>query len=1135
MKSRVMVLVVLLSLAAGLSAQTFRGGIQGVVTDSSGAAVSGAEVTVTNEGTGLSRSAQTTDLGDYAFTELPIGSYSVSVSKSGFQTQTVTGATVTVSAVRSVDLSLTPGSVEQKIEVTATLPLIQTTGNTMGGTIQAQDFSELPVNGRDYIKLIGLVSGVAADPSAVTDSPGSFGLFSINGNRGRSNNYLLDGTDMNDGYRNLPSINEAGVFGTPATLLPVDAIAEMAVLNTTEAEYGRNSGAIVNIVTKSGTNAFHGTGFYLGRRDGMDARNFFNREPDPQNEFRNDQFGGSLGGPIIKDKTFFYAAYEGQRENVGIPTPSVIPSQDQFDCFLTLGGVLNPVSANILAAQPWGVLPQSGDGGAADPTCMVTGATPASVTLTAAGKNTLHSFIGKMDHNFNSNKDLITGRYFFGDSDQSFPLGLVGGSAVPGFNTVTPTTVHVVSLSWTHTFNERLLMEVRGGYNRFFETFFPEDSSLDPASLGLNTITSGNTDDFGLTFLRFFDGTSAVGANLSLPRGRVDTNSQIFTNVSYNTGKHNWKMGYEFRRTFVNQFFDAGYRGRIDFDSFDAVMGSFLSGEPSGGRQAIGNSKRGTFQNNHSFYVQDNFRWTRNLTVNLGLRWDYYGVIGEERGRCSQLNPDPVSGGLEFVSQAYPKDYNNFGPRLSFAYDVGGDGKTVIRGGWGLYFDAFSHDFFAGQLPFNTFNPGPVFNPIGPDAVLFTFDPANLTPVAGPCVSPNIAIPGTMMCAPPVFTGFLDSDVFTIDPELATPYVQNYNLNVQRELGEHAAVQVGYVGSQGRRLFRYRDINQASIVPDPMNPGMFLQVRPFDNGPFAPSLGTFLYVNQFESTAASGYNALQTQFSIRKWHGLTSKVNYTWSHAIDNSSDGQDYVAQATQPDDSFNPSGERASSNFDTRHRFTWYFVYDLPKTETLKWLLSDWSVDGIFSYSTGQPYNVTYLFEDDFNGSGEFFGRPDVVGDPFAGTGQEPGNLLNLSAFAAPCTFDNDPLSPTFGTCSPGTQHFGNLGRNAFNGPSFHNFDFSISKDFRVNERVKVNFRADFFNLFNHPNFTNPVLPDFGITFLQNGGVFVDTGALDLLGELRGDGFLGARNTPDTAIGNPFLGGGGPRNIQLGVRVTF
>ncbi len=1124
MKSRLMLLVVMLGLAVTLSAQTFRGGIQGVVTDSSGAAVSGAEVTVTNEGTGLSRTAQSADTGEYAFTELPIGSYSVSASKSGFQTQTVTGATVTVSAVRRVDLSLTPGSVEQKIEVTATLPLIQTTGNSQGGTIQAQEFSELPVNGRDYIKLIGLVSGVAADPSAVTDSPGSFGLFSINGNRGRSNNYLLDGTDMNDGYRNLPSINEAGVFGTPATLLPVDAIAEMAVLNSVEAEYGRNSGAIVNIVTKSGTNAFHGAAFYFGRSDALDARNFFNQEPALQSTFRNDQFGGSLGGPIIKDKTFWFFAYEGQRERVGIPTPSVIPTQDQIDCFLFGGGMIHPIAQNILNLGPWtqgGPLPQSGDGGVVGINCA-NPATPLSTTLDAAGSNNLHSLIFKMDHNFNSNKDLITGRYFFGDSDQSFPLGLVGGSAVPGYNTVTPTTVNVVSLSWTHTFNERLLMEVRAGYNRFFETFFPEDSDLDPASLGLNTVT--NPQDFGLPLIRFSGAVSNIGANLSVPRGRVDTNSQIFTNLSYNTGRHNWKAGYEFRRTFVNAFFDAGYRGRLTFDDFD----SFLSGVTSGGgnRQARGNSDRDTFQNNHSFYIQDNFRWTRKLTLNLGLRWDYYGIIGEEKGRFSILDPDPVSGGLVFVDELYPKDFNNFGPRVSFAYDFFGTGKTVIRGGWGIYYDAFSQDFFVGQLPFNTFNPGPAYNPIGADAVLFNFGPGNLALVAGPCAAPNIAVPGSAMCAPPVYADadFFDSDVFTVDQELATPYIQNYNLNIQQEIGGHAALQVGYVGSAGRRLFRYRDINQS--LP---NAG---GARPFDLGPLAPSGGTFFYVNQFESTSSSNYNALQTQFTIRKWHGFTSKVNWSWSHSIDNASDGQDYVANATQPDNSFNPSGERANSNFDSRHRFTWYFNYALPKTDTAKWLLSGWSVDGVFSYSTGQPFHL--VFFDDYNGTGEFFPRPDLVGDPFAGT-SEPFNYLNLSAFAVPCTLvdqdiDGDMVvdisdgSAAF--CAPGSQHFGSLGRNALTGPGFRNFDFSLSKAFEVTERVKVNLRADFFNLFNHPNFTNPLLPDFAVDASFN-GVDPVTG--------RGSGFLPLRATPDVGIGNPFLGGGGPRNIQLGVRVTF
>ena len=450
MKLRLGIAVMLLCMGT-LTAQTFRGGILGTVTDASGAAVAGAQVTATNTGTALTRTATTNDQGDYFLTELPLGDYSVTLSKAGFKTQTMKGVNVAVGASQRVDAQLTPGEVKETLEVTAEVPLVDTTSNVLGGTISGKTAVALPTSGRDYIKLLGLIPGVNADPSAVTDFPGSFGLFSINGNRGRSNNYLLDGTDMNDGYRNLPSINEAGVFGTPATLLPIDALAEIPVMNNVEAEYGRNSGAIVNLVTKSGTNAFHGSLYEYFRNDALDARNYFNTDNFQQSKFRNNQFGGSFGGPIWKDHTFFFLAYEGQRERVGIPTVSVLPTQDQINCFLANGGTIHPIISNLLALNPWtqgSALPVSGDGGAATQgdLCATTPATPLSTTLDAAGSNDLHSFIGKIDHHFGKG-DVLTGRYFYGHSDQSFPLGLVGGSAVPGYNTVTPTTVHVVSAS----------------------------------------------------------------------------------------------------------------------------------------------------------------------------------------------------------------------------------------------------------------------------------------------------------------------------------------------------------------------------------------------------------------------------------------------------------------------------------------------------------------------------------------------------------------------------------------------------------------------------------------------------------------------------------------------------------------
>ena len=633
-------------------------------------------------------------------------------------------------------------------------------------------------------------------------------------------------------------------------------------------------------------------------------------------------------------------------------------------------------------------------------------------------------------------------------------------------------------------------MEVRGGYNRFFETFFPQDSGLDPRAIGL--ATTSNPQDFGLPLITI-SGFSSIGANASLPRGRVDTNWQYFTNFSYNAGKHNWKMGYEFRRTVVNQFFDAGYRGKISFDDLD----SFLAGDIGSGRQASGDSHRVTFQNNDGFYVQDNFRFTPRLTLNYGLRWDYYGVIGEKNNRLSILDPNPTSGGLRFVgsqglSSLYPKDYNNFGPRIGLAWDAFGTGRTVVRAGWGLAYDAFSQDFFAGQLPFNTFNPGPAFNPGGPSPILFSFSPVS-----------------TITTGDPVFpaSDFSDSDVFTVSQKLRTPYMQNFNLNVQQQLSSDVAFQIGYVGSIGRKLFTYSDINQGLPNTD--------GARPFDNGPFAPSGGTFFYVNEFESAATSSYHSLQTSLNIRNWHGLNSTVNYTWSHSIDTASDGQDFVANATQPDNSFNRAAEKASSNFDIRNAFKWFFGYELPKTSH-QWS-SGYGLDGVLSVTSGQPFSVTWQFEDDYNGTGEFFGRPDLVGDPFAGT-RTPDRFLNLSAFQAPCAPDGS------GFCVDGTQHFGNLKRNAFVGPGFRSFDLGFFKNTDLGEKLKLQIRVDFFNVFNHANFSNPVLPNFAVDFLANG---IDPATN------RGTGFLPITATPDVGIGNPFLGGGGPTQYSVGSEV--
>ena len=923
MRARISMVFVLLA-ALSLSAQTFRGTILGTVTDPSGAVISGAKVSAKNVGTGLERTAQTSADGSYSIPELPIGTYTVSVSQTGFQTFVATGVTVDVATERRVDAALKAGEVSSVVEVAGDLlPQVETTSAELGGTLTADTIESLPVNGRDYQKLIYLNPGVAGSPDQISDSPGSYGTFSMNGSRGRSNNFLLDGTDMNDGYRNDPAINEAGVFGDPATILPLDAVAELRVLSNYEAEYGRNSGAVINIVTKSGTNDWHGSLLEYFRSGKLGARNYFNFAPDPKSPFNNNQFGGALGGALIKDKTFFYADYEGQRENGAqagttcVPDPTVIAATEAS--IVAGGGTVNPVTSALLARNPW---PKPNIPGVAT---SITGCSASNLSTSTSFFNRVDSFIGKIDQNFNAN-NMLTGRYYFGDSSQSFPFAQLAGGLLPGFNTTTPTRVQLIALSYVKVVNSNQVNEARLGWNRFVEGFFPQDKSFNPNSIGLDTGVGAY--DGGLPAISF-DGAlstessfSQIGATTSIPRNRVDSNWHFVDNYSWKSGKHDVKFGYEFRRTTIMQVIDHNFRGTLSFSD----LSSFLQGIPDGGNQVAGDSRRHTFQNSDGLFVQDSFRATARLTLNYGVRWDYFGVTGEKNGLFYTFNP-ANGGSNDPTGQLYGKDFNNFAPRLAFAYDVTGKGKTVVRGGWGLFYDAFSQDMFLGHLPWNCiFCPGPAYPGLGPQALAtgsVATDPAG-----------NIL---TLAAGQPVYSGYSpEGDFFSVDPKMRTPYIQNFNLNVQQQLGSKTVLQVGYVGAKGTKLFQFLDINQpsqAQITAADLGCGCI-------NSYGVPrNYSNFFYVNQEKSGANSIYNALQASLRTSAWHGLTSQANFVWSHSIDTASDLEDFEPNQAQPQNSTFPAGDRGNSSFDIRRRFTWNFTYQFPRmggalTQAEEWL---------------------------------------------------------------------------------------------------------------------------------------------------------------------------------------------------------
>ena len=1095
--STALILLASLLVSCFAFAQSFRGSIRGRVVDPQGGVITGAKVTAKNSATGLLRDTLTDADGAYVLAELPAGEYVVIAESSGLS-PVAQNVIVNVGLDTTANFDLT--KIEKKVEqvtVNEAAPLVDTSRDVLGEVVERKLVTDLPLNGRDFGKLVALVPGATVEPSGVAAIQSGFGQFAINGSRDRSNNYTLDGTDNNDPFFNNSAFNQTGIGGAPASILPIDAIQEFNLQSNFAAEYGRNTGSVVNIISKSGSNQFHGSLFEFVRNDLFDARNFFNRSLDqsgdhiPKSEFRNNQFGASFGGPLIKDKTFFFGAYEGQRERVTsdftflVPTAAQISEGQSLAAAGFVGGSPvpnNPALTSILNQFP-----------------AATGFNGSTGTVVGGvhDKNTVNSLIAKVDHQLTDNESLSV-RYAYAGSNQTFPLGGLGfgaGSRLPQFAQTSPTRVQLVSASFLSTLSATRINEVRFGYSRYRTSFSSLDSNTDfsAPTLDFGTGKLGLPEiDFGGTF----DNLGATA--FSIPRGRTSQTFQILDNFTWLTGRHTIKFGGEYRRAVIDSFNDNLERGMFSFgaedptglaacqiipqpagcsDSGALTLAAFYLGDNFPSIDA-GNTQRTTYNNGLAFFVQDDVRARPNFTLNLGLRWEYFGPLSEKNNLLSNFSPGGFLTlvGSNGVKGAYRRDLNNFGPRIGFSWNP--YAKTVLRGAYGVYYDYIPQDLLIANF---TNSAGLVTNPIGPKAVVSLSNSYDSSAFNG-------SNPGGLVFNPALPN--TNPDIFVTPRNLSTPYVQNWNLNIEQELTNGVALQLGYVGSKGTRLVRLRDANQPDI---------------FGNRNNFPQYG---FVDEFATISSSTYHALQATFRTRAWHGLSGFTGYTWSKSLDDASDGIDFnFATVAVPQDSNNLKAEHGPSNFDTRQRFTAAFTYEIPLRAGPDRLVRGWQLNSIVTAQSGRP--VPIVNSNDTSGAdptvfptpSNFHQRPNLI----------PGiNPINSNWASAPDVIGylNGAAfqQPAFGT-------FGNLGRNAIYGPHFWNVDFAVTKNTPIREKINLQLRAELFNIFNHPNFA---LPNF----------FIVPGSSQ-------QGLI--TQTPDQAQTNPGLGGGGPRVIQLGAKLTF
>jgi hypothetical protein len=1002
--------------------------VQGTVTDAKGAVIPNATVTVRNKATSTERTAQTDSDGNYQVAALPVGTYSIEVKVQGFKTQVADQVTLEVAKTIIQNFQLDVGAISEQVLVSSDVPVIETATTSVGTVINQRTVQEIPLNGRHFVDLGLLIPGSVTPPQNgfLTAPLRGQGSFAINtaGNREDTVNFMINGINLNDMVQNQitfqPSINTVQEF--------------KADNSTFSAEYGRNSGAIVNIATRSGTNDYHGELFEFLRNDVFDARNFFERTTDPA-PFKRNQFGFNLGGPLNlphfgeggpglsyngSNKTFFFFSYEGLRQRQGLTISGVtVPTLAQR------ATVTDPVIKQLLPLIP---VPNVGTNGFA-------GSATAPVNI---DQGTLD-----MSHNIGAN-DRIHGYYALQRDERGEPT--LQGNSIPGFGDTRRSRRQIFTLNETHTFGSAVVNEARFGFNRIHISFTP-NAQLNPLDFG---IKDGVTEPIGLPQMAVTGTGLNFGGPAGFPQGRSDTTFVFSDTLSYLRGNHSLRFGGEWRRFYNNN------TGKDTGNFVFANMAAFLAGTANTFTVTLGDVSSAIAQGALGFFVQDNYKVRPNLTFELGFRYDWLMSPTERFDRFVDYVPGAnslvqVNHG---IAPVYHTNAQNFEPRVGFAWDPFKDGKTSIRGAYAILAD---------QPVTNLVSPNASNPPFATSVAL----PANSTTQLFNATDPGHAAPGSTLSPT------------SSDPEFDNAYIQSWNLNVQREVGNGLAVTVGYFGSKGTHLRLARNLNQ-TFLNAALNP-----VRPFptlsSNSPIAPNV-PLLNITFREGTGNSNYNALWVTANKRMAKGLQFNASYTFSKSIDyNSQSSQGVTVQ-----DSYNLIGDRGLSDFDVRHRFVISGLYELPfKGNQFK---EGWQLSFIEQSQGGNP--VTLLA----GNAGALPGgipaanansltglatlRPDISGpvtiSPRAATTgigvQWFPNLVCDPRPGGSCPSGSAVILPVAFINGKTIYHFGSLGRNVIIGPSFHNSDLSLIKRTKISERQMIEFRWEVFDIFNHANFGQP-----------------------------------------------------------------